>query len=300
MDGSANGGGALGAVKGFGIGLGVGIVSGTAMAVGGAATGVYQIGRGLYNTPASVTESAKHKEWDQERGCWYEYSLEEEANKFLHMSDDDFVAYLKANAVAAAAGAAAYPDAKGNLPGSAANAAEKEAKAPRRAAKNVADTEYYDLLGVPSNATSSEIKKAYYVKARESHPDRHPNDPDAHSKFQKIGQAYQILSDDELRAKYDASGSDGVENAPKMDSSTLFAMIFGSERFVPLVGELKLATQMQDQITKGERLRGEEEDPYQSKIDAFHQRKREIQVAKNLAQKLQPFVDNPDKDVSLL
>ena len=47
----------------------------------------------------------------------------------------------------------------------------------------------------------------------------------------------QILSDDALRANYDASGKDSVESAPKVDPSTLFAMIFGSEKFVPLVGK---------------------------------------------------------------
>lgn len=48
---------------------------------------------------------------------------------------------------------------------------------------------------------------------------------------------FQILSDEALRANYDASGKDSVESAPKVDPSTLFAMIFGSEKFVPLVGE---------------------------------------------------------------
>jgi DnaJ-domain-containing protein 1 len=220
------------------------------------------------------------------------------------MSDDEYVQYLKANAANAAAGAAANPDAanqanskplNGDPDATFSGAAESKA---RRAAKHVADTEYYDLLGVASNATAGEIKKAYYLRARQFHPDRHPDDPDAHSKFQKIGQAYQVLSDEAVRAKYDASGTDGVEDAPKMDSSTLFAMIFGSERFVPLVGELKLATQMQDQIAKGDNGHEDPNDPYASKIEAFHQRKREIQVAKNLAQKLQPFVDNPIKEVS--
>lgn len=46
-----------------------------------------------------------------------------------------------------------------------------------------------------------------------------------------------MLSDESLRANYDAHGKEGVEAAPKVDPATLFAMIFGSEKFVPLVGE---------------------------------------------------------------
>ena len=44
--------------------------------------------------------------------------------------------------------------------------------------------EYYNVLDVPSNATAAEIKKAYYLKAKQSHPDKHPGDPEAHARFQ--------------------------------------------------------------------------------------------------------------------
>ena len=76
-----------------------------------------------------------------------------------------------------------------------------------------------------------------------------------------------------------------------MDSATLFAMIFGSEKFVPLVGELKLASQieMESKENKG---------PFVEKLEQLKQRKREIQIAINLIKKLQPFLDNgQDKQV---
>ncbi|CAE7476132.1 ATJ10, partial [Symbiodinium microadriaticum] len=145
--------------------------------------------------------------------------------------------------------------------------------------KAVKETAYYDILGVAPSATASEIKKRYYIKAKESHPDKHPNDPEAAAKFQKIGEAYQVLSDEKLRSRYDQNGKDGVQEAPKMDPGALYAMIFGSEKFEPIIGELQLASQMQSQV--------EESQEVHPKVRAFHQKKREVQCAVNLAQKLQ-------------
>jgi hypothetical protein len=70
-----------------------------------------------------------------------------------------------------------------------------------------------------------------------------------------------------------------------MDPSTLFAMIFGSEKFVPLVGELKLATQMQQANDNSS------DNVNSNKLMKFRQRKREIQCALNLVQKLQSYID---------
>ena len=92
------------------------------------------------------------------------------------------------------------------------------------------DTSYYDLLGVASDASAGEIKKAYYKLAVQVHPDKNPDDPEAQVKFQAIGQAYQVLSNEQLRARYDAGGVEGVEGEDFMDSSMLFVMIFGNEK----------------------------------------------------------------------
>lgn len=69
------------------------------------------------------------------------------------------------------------------------------------------DNEYYDLLGVPRTAPKDDIKKAYKELARRCHPDK-GGDPE---KFKKINEAYGVLSDDNLRSRYDRFGKNDAE-----------------------------------------------------------------------------------------
>ncbi|MFP4657576.1 MAG: DnaJ C-terminal domain-containing protein [Desulfonatronovibrionaceae bacterium] len=68
--------------------------------------------------------------------------------------------------------------------------------------------DYYKLLGVDKNASKEKISKAYKKLARKYHPDLNPDDPEAEKKFKEIGEAYEVLKDDEKRRMYDSLGSD--------------------------------------------------------------------------------------------
>ncbi|GKT24787.1 putative multi-domain containing protein, partial [Aduncisulcus paluster] len=80
----------------------------------------------------------------------------------------------------------------------------------------VAETKYYDVLGVSPSATSAEIKKAYRKLALKFHPDRNPSAAD---KFQEIAAAYEVLSDEKKRKLYDDYGEEGVKSGAREESS---------------------------------------------------------------------------------
>ena len=99
--------------------------------------------------------------------------------------------------------------------------------------------DFYEVLGVEKGASAEDIKKAYRKAAMKYHPDRNPGDKTAEEKFKEIGEAYEVLSDDDKRARYDQFGHAGVDpnfnpNAGGFggggfgDFGDIFGDIFGS------------------------------------------------------------------------
>ncbi|XP_073492692.1 dnaJ homolog subfamily A member 3, mitochondrial isoform X1 [Aquarana catesbeiana] len=100
-------------------------------------------------------------------------------------------------------------------------------------------TDFYQVLGVPRNASQKEIKKAYYQLAKKYHPDTNKEDPQAKEKFSKLAEAYEVLSDEMKRKQYDAYGTADFtaggggggqqywRGGPTVDPEELFRRIFG-------------------------------------------------------------------------
>ena len=70
---------------------------------------------------------------------------------------------------------------------------------------------HYEELGISPDATGDEIRSAYRQAALEHHPDKNPEDPSAHVRFQRIQEAYSVLSDPHERAWYDSQRKSGKE-----------------------------------------------------------------------------------------
>lgn len=206
---------------GFLTGLATGVCLSVGLAVGGVVAGATQVVRGVYNTPEAISQAQAGKRWDVELGAWVDdtCNLREEAAKAAQEDRED--------------------DDDGS-PGS-----------DGRPSRKVADTGFYDIIGVKPNASPAEIKKAYYKAALRLHPDKNQDDPEASKKFQQLAQAYQVLSDPKLRDRYDQMGVEGVsdEKLPNIDPVLFFSMLFGAEQFEKYIGKLYLAMQT-DHITK--------------------------------------------------
>ena len=71
--------------------------------------------------------------------------------------------------------------------------------------------DYYEVLGVKKDTSPEEIKKAYRKNAMKYHPDRNPGDKNAEEKFKEVGEAYEVLSDETKRQRYDQFGFAGVD-----------------------------------------------------------------------------------------
>mmetsp|Transcript_25174 Transcript_25174/g.25380 ORF Transcript_25174/g.25380 Transcript_25174/m.25380 type:complete len:754 (-) Transcript_25174:102-2363(-) len=291
VEGSVNGG-TSGAMKGFGYGLCYGIVGGTAMALSGAFNGISQVGLGLINTGGSIAPGGK--DWDEEKGEWVAYSLVLEAEEIKNILEER----EKRD------GPLVSPGSGGRRVGA--------------VRQRVKDNSFYELLGVYSHISTSEVRTAFLDRARETHPESHKYDEGMFTKFERIGEAFQILSDDKLRHRYDIGGREAVMDVPTVDPGALYSMVAALERIETLVGDVSVSSLMQVELEKGAHHGQPAGKPSSSssstalvvsnthsstlpstaslKEKAFIQRNRQVKCAIYLASKLQLYCCNSGEE----
>jgi len=170
--------------------------------------------RGIVNTPEAICESCSGKIWNQDLRIWAEKDC-------LAVLDEE--------------------DLGTQPPGRTARRRGDRGSGEGGPGGGNGEPDYYELLGVDQSATPEEIKQRYYILAKQWHPDKRPGDPAAKDHFQRLGEAYQVLSNPNLRERYDQDGAEGLDTN-FIDASVFFGMLFGSERFEHLIGELAIST----------------------------------------------------------
>eukprot|EP01068_Selenidium_serpulae_P015264 Selendium_serpulae@DN6193_c0_g1_i1.p1 len=216
------------------------------------------------STEAYVEKYYYNKVWDEETKRWKEtyYSIDDEQKE------------VESLLVARSSGSPASPETD-----------DKPAK--QTAKKKVKDTYFYDSLEVAPDASSNDIRKAYYKLARTCHPDKCPDDPEATEKFQKLGAAYQVLADEQLRARYDENGRDAIDQQ-MLDPSLIFSMLFGSEDLEPYIGKLAVVIMLEPADTSVS-------EEVQRETFKLKMVKREIELALKLRTRINEFKGDKDK-----
>jgi hypothetical protein len=215
----------------------------------------------------TAAQKAQGKRYDSKQHRWVIDNLEEDAKTMQGIpDDDDDILKLSKEEIDTTPDQTAVSSAK----------------------VKVKETAYYDILGVSPDAEDAKIKRAYYVNARQWHPDRNESD-EAKEKFQKIAEAYQVLSDPKLRSAYDKEGvaalsGDRTEMAmEKLDPALVFTFLFGSDAFTDYIGRLQVVTQA---------MAG---DPSATKIGQKEllelEKRRTIRLALKLVARIQKYVN---------
>ena len=162
--------------------------------------------------------------------------------------------------------------------------------------RRVKDLSYYEILGVQPTASAKEIKKAYYQMAKQLHPDKNPGNEQAAQQFLMLHEAYQTLSDDQMRANYDtfgASSSSSSNNANfYFNANVFFAILFGVQPEVDVyVGKLTVSTWVGQLVSLYKTGLFTQDTWSLFREESSQQaRQRQVEIATNLVKRIESFV----------
>jgi curved DNA-binding protein CbpA len=243
-------------VFGFVAGTTAGIVHFTSLTTTGIAAGLYQAVRGIERTFVAMQATREGKLWHDVRKEWFYYSLDHEATTI-------------------------EADAWSHKPSN------------RRLRRKVKNKRFYELLGVPVDASTSDIKKAYYLKALTVHPDK-SSESEAVEHFRALNTAYRTLVTKETRQMYDSHGICFADRAPseesaRVDPYTFFSVLFGTGVVEPYVGDLAIASIVDNTLHLTERA--ETVSIGDSNYASPQQLRRQIEIASHLRYRIQNYTD---------
>lgn len=255
-------GGIVGGAAGLVGGAAMGVIGGGAVLVGGAVSGVKDVVNGVKAVPESISAPKQGKWWNESTSSWV----------FTDLSDVD------------------VPENDDDILGGIEKDLDNANSTNGETTGKVKETYYYDALDVEPNADAGKIKRQYYKMARKFHPDKNPGDDAAAEKFKTAAEAYQVLSDPELRAKYDKGGREVLsgdktsanDEFEKPDPSLLLAFLFGSDRFNTYVGRLASSTSA---------LLGDDTTKLSAEDARTLQERRCTRLALTLMMRIAPWVD---------
>ena len=245
-----------GGITGFIKGTVAGAIHITAMTASGVAAGLYQLVRGIDRTVNAVRATSEGKVWDTNAKEWFFYSLDDESSQIKNSEST------------------------------------RKDKPRRRLRKQVKDQSFYDVLQVPVDANSTEIKKAYYREALEIHPDK-SSELEAADHFRKLNNIYKTLVSEETRALYDIHGvcfADHMpENSAHVDPYIFSATLFGTFVVESYVGDLAIASIVDNTLVLTEKAEPRLTLGNYNHHDSPQQKNRQVLIASHLRERIELY-----------
>ena len=260
-------------------GLFFGLVEGSlhwaSMTATGAMAGIYQGIRGIERTLESIHASKDGKTWDSQLREWFYYNLDAEAQSILsNQTNSD-------------------------------TSKKSKVSRPRRLRRRVKDSTYYEVLNVPIDANSSEIRKAYFQLALEVHPDK-SNDLSAEEQFRQLNSIYKTLMSDDSRALYDQHGScyitqmmENTDSTAQVNPYIFFSRLFGSSVVELYVGDLAIASIVDNILLLTDRADSQFSETKSNVYweESPQQVRRQVHIASHLRYRIDSYVSS--NEVSL-